>query len=104
MNPPPFLQATPNGCHLALKVQPRASNNEIGNLDGPELRLRVTAPPVDDAANEAVIRLLAETLDCPRSAIQIVRGRTSRHKIVLVQGLTPQTLLARLSPPRPTPS
>ena len=71
-----------------MKVQPRASRNEAGGLVGNELKVRGTAPPVDDAANEAVVRLLAEILDCPRGAVQIVRGHASRHKVVYLAGLT----------------
>ena len=81
---------------LAVKVQPRATTNGIGEALGAELRLKVTAPPVDAAANEAVIRLLAERFDCPRSKVQIVRGQTSRHKLVKLHGLSAQAVLAGL--------
>jgi uncharacterized protein YggU (UPF0235/DUF167 family) len=62
------------------------------------LKIKVTAPPVDSAANEALVRLLAEVLDCPRSAVQLVRGQTSRHKVVFVQGMTGAAVEAKLSP------
>jgi uncharacterized protein len=51
---------------------------------------------VDSAANEALLRLLAEALDCPRGAIQLVRGHTSRHKQLVVHGLSAEEVLARL--------
>ena len=89
----------PGGLQLSIKVQPRASQNDVGGLVGNELRVRVTAPPVDDAANEAVVRLLAEVLDCPRGAVQIVRGRTSRHKVVLVTGLSLEHVAGRFAGP-----
>ena len=79
-----------------MKVQPRASHNEIGEPLGDELKIRVTAPPVDAAANEALLRLLAERLDCPRGAVQLVRGQTSRHKVLFLQGLTLESVTARL--------
>ena len=72
--------------------------NEIGEPLGNELRIRVTAPPVDAAANEAMVRLLAETLDCPRSRIELVRGQTSRHKVVKLYGLSAETVAAKLWP------
>jgi uncharacterized protein (TIGR00251 family) len=83
---------------LSLKVQPRASRNEVGEPLGAELRVKVTAPPVDSAANEAVIRLLADTLDVPRNRVELVRGGTSRHKIVKVLGLSEAQILAKLTP------
>ena len=87
-----------SGVLLAIHLQPRASRNAVGEAVGDELKVRVTAPPVDSAANEALIELLAESLDCPKSAIQLVRGQTSRHKQVLVTGLPLQVVQQRLTP------
>jgi len=95
-NLPEFLTVQPDGVSLAIKLQPRASANEIGKPLGNELRIKVTAPPVDAAANEALLRLLAETLDCPRRAVVLLRGQTSRHKIVKLHGLSPDEVLAKL--------
>ena len=86
MTTPPFLQPQSDGVLLSVKLQPRASANEICQPLGNELRIRVTAPPVDAAANEALIRLLADILDCPRSRVELVRGNTSRHKIIKLHG------------------
>ena len=97
MSIPSFLRVQKDGVCLAIKLQPRASKNEIGPLLGDELKIKVTAPPVDAAANEALVRLLAETLDCPRSAVQLVRGLTSRHKTVLICRVAPETILKRLA-------
>jgi uncharacterized protein (TIGR00251 family) len=97
MSTPAFLRVQPDGVLLSIKVQPRASSNEIGELLGNELRVKVTAPPVDAAANEALIRLLAETLDCSRSQVELVRGHTSRHKVVKVFGLSEEVARAKLS-------
>ena len=93
---PSFLTAQSDGVLLTIKLQPRASANEIGEPLGAELRIRVTAPPVDAAANEALIRLLAATLDCPRGKIELVRGHTSRHKVVKVYGVTVAGVLPKL--------
>ena len=86
----PFLKAHPEGTLLSLKVIPCASRNEIGEAIGTELKVKVTAPPVDSAANRAVIELIVETLNCPRSAVTLVRGETARHKTLLLKGLTPE--------------
>ena len=101
-NPPPpgFLSVQADGVTLAVKVTPRAPRDEIGEALGNELRVKVTAPPVDAAANEALIRLLAETFGCPRSKVQIVRGRTARHKLVKLGGVSPGTVLEKIAPAR----
>jgi hypothetical protein len=94
---PSFLQTHENGVYLSVKLQPRASRNEIGEAAGTELKIKVTAPPVDSAANEALLRLLAEVLDCPRSGVQLVRGHTSRHKVVFLAATTVAAVAAKLS-------
>ena len=94
---PGYLQPHGDGFHLSVKLQPRASKDEIGAPAGNELKVKVTAPPVDFAANEALLRLLSDRLDCPRSAIQLVRGQTSRHKVVSIHGLTAEAITTRLS-------
>ena len=81
---------------MSVKLQPRASANEVGAPLGNELRIKVTAPPVDAAANEALVRLLAERLDYPRSKVELVRGQTSRHKLVKLYGISVEEVLARL--------
>ena len=93
---PPFLQARAEGVYLSIKVQPRASKNAIGEVLGEELKVKVTAPPVDSAANEALVEFLAETLGCARSAVRIARGQTSRHKQILVVGVSAAEIAERL--------
>ena len=98
MNLPPFIRKQIDGTVLlAVKVQPRASKNEVCGAAGNELRIRITAPPVDSAANEGLVRLLAEILDCPRSDVQLVRGQTSRHKVIAISGLQPELIATRLA-------
>ena len=94
---PPFIQMRPEGAVLSVKVQPRASKNAIGELLGNELKVKVTAAPVDSAANEALIEFLAETLACPRNSMRIVRGHTSRHKQVLVTGMSVKAIVTALA-------
>jgi len=96
-NLPGFLRAQTDGVLLAVKLQPRASANQIGEALGNELRIKVTAPPVDSAANEALVRFLAEQLDWPRNRVELVRGHTSRHKTIKLHGLSAETALARLA-------
>ncbi len=96
---PSFLRVQPDGILLSVKLQPRASANEIGEPVANELRIKVTAPPVDAAANEALLRLLADTLDCPRGRVELVRGHTSRHKVVKLHGLDITTVVSKLFPP-----
>jgi hypothetical protein len=88
MSAPAFLRAASDAVLLSIKLQPRASVDEIGEPLGGELRVRVTAPPVDAAANEALVRFLAKQLGCPRNRVELVRGHTSRHKVIKLHGLT----------------
>ncbi len=97
MTLPNFLRVQPDGIVLAIKLQPRASVNEIGEPLGDELRIKVTAPPVDAAANDALVRLLAETLGCPRSRVELLRGHTSRHKTLKVYGVKAETAVGALA-------
>lgn len=66
---------------IAVRVTPRSSRDAIEGVDeAGELRVRVTAPPADGAANAAVVKLLAKTLGVPKGAVTVVSGATSRHK------------------------
>jgi uncharacterized protein (TIGR00251 family) len=94
---PEFLHAQGDDVLLSVKVQPRASKNEIREPHGGELKIKVTAPPVDAAANEALVELLAEKLGCGRSRIEIVRGHKSRHKILKLSGFTLEGVLQRMA-------
>ena len=96
MSLPVFLRGGDDGALLSVKLQPRASANELGEELGGELRIKVTAPPVDAAANEALVKFLAEKLDWPRSRIELVRGHKSRHKVLKLAGLKPEEAAARL--------
>ena len=96
-NNPTFLRETPGAVLLSVKLQPRASKNEIGERLGDELKIKVTAPPVDAAANEALVRLLTEKLDCPRGRIELIRGHKSRHKVLKLHGLSPAGALEKLT-------
>ena len=97
MPPATFLRETSGGTLLSVKLQPRASRNAICAPLGDELKIKVTAPPVDAAANEALVKFLAEKLDCSRGRVELIRGHTSRHKSVMLYGFKPADVLKRFS-------
>lgn len=84
-----------NGASFAVKVAPRASHNKIAQIEDGVLKVRLTAPPVGGAANQALIKLLAKTLGLAKSQVQVIKGQKSRDKRILVQGLEP-TQISRL--------
>ncbi len=91
---------------LKLHVTPDAREEGIVGWQGQSLRLKVRARPEKGRANEAVIRLLSSHLGLPRASLSIVRGATSRDKLVNVDGLSEdqlQTLLGPSAPQRPSP-
>ena len=97
MPPATFLRETSGGTLLSVKLQPRASNNDIGPPLGDELKIKVTAPPVDAAANQALVEFLADKLKCSRGKVELLRGHTSRHKTILLHGFKSAEVLQRLS-------
>ena len=78
---------------FTVRVVPRASRTEIvGEVNG-TLRVRIAAPPVDGAANDELVRVLARALRLPRNAVTITAGQTSRLKRVAVSGVEAEALL-----------
>lgn len=82
------------GVRLRVRVQPRASRTECAGLVGHELKIRVAAPPVDGAANDALVRFLAALLGVSRSAVMLVAGVSRRSKVFEVRGAN-ETLVRR---------
>ncbi len=78
---------------ITVRVIPRSSRNTL-EWENEGLKARLTAPPVDNAANEALIALLSERLKVPRRAISIVRGTTSRHKTIEICNLSLEAIKA----------
>lgn len=78
---------------FTVRVVPRASRSEIVGEHAGTLRVRLAAPPVDGAANEELIRILARALKVPRTSIAIIGGSTSKLKRVAVNGIPPDALL-----------
>lgn len=73
---------------LSVRIQPRASKNELIGREGGGLKIRLTAPPVEGAANEALVKFLADELGIAKSRVEIVSGHTSRDKIIRIDGLS----------------
>lgn len=76
---------------LAIRVQPRAKRTEVAGEREGAVVIRVSAPPVDGRANEAVRRLVAKRLGVPLGAVRIVRGETGRDKVVRIEGVDAET-------------
>lgn len=84
---------------LKVRIVPRAKNNAIeGWMEDGSLKVRVQAPPVDGKANDALIRLLAQTLGFPARNISLRSGHTGRNKILAFAGITPEGLQKLLKP------
>jgi uncharacterized protein (TIGR00251 family) len=76
-----------NDLTFSVYVQPRSSNNRIAGLHGKAIKVCVTAPPLEDKANAAVIHLFADLFGVPKSAVSIKSGRQARNKKVLINNL-----------------
>jgi uncharacterized protein len=96
VSPSSPISPTATGVRLRLRIQPRASREEVVGVSGDAIRIRLTAPPVDGAANEALVRFLALRLEVPRSAVELVSGLTGRTKLVAVAGLSAEETGRRL--------
>jgi len=86
----------PAALRLQIHLQPRATRDRIVGWHGSALKVQVHAPPVDGAANAALVELLAATLAIPRRAVRILQGGTSRNKLVEIDSPDPATCRQRL--------
>lgn len=82
------VTAAPGGVRVAVRVIPRAARTEIAGIRNGSLLVRLAAPPVDGAANDALITFLATVFDLPRRAVILSSGQHSREKRVMVEGVT----------------
>lgn len=94
---PAFLSQRGTEVLIAVKAQPRASRTETAGTHGSELRIRLAAPPVDNAANRELLTFLAKQLECPRGSLRLVRGEKAAHKWIAVTGLTLAEVTRRLA-------
>ena len=84
------IQKNPQGLVFKVLVQPRSSKNMLAGLHGDALKVKLTAPPVNNAANRMCIKFLAKALAVPPSSLEIVSGHTSRNKQVLLRSDRPE--------------
>lgn len=82
----PFFTVIEDGVILNIHVQPRASKNQVCGLQGEALKIRLTSPPVDGAANKLCREYLADLFGVAKSYVEIISGETSRHKRVRISG------------------
>jgi uncharacterized protein (TIGR00251 family) len=83
----PF-QRSKKGVTLKIKVEPRSSRKGISGVVGDAIKIKVNAPPVGGAANEELIEVLSEEFGIKKTSIKILRGMSSRNKVVEIEGVT----------------
>jgi hypothetical protein len=88
--------SAPRHSTLCVRVQPRASRNAIVGWTGDTLKLKLTAPPIEGAANDACLTFLSRLLDVPASHLSLLVGERSRTKLIRITGLTHEQVQARL--------
>jgi uncharacterized protein (TIGR00251 family) len=93
---PPYLQETRDGVILRVKVQPRASRDEVTGVHGDALKVRIAAPPVEGAANIRLVMVLAKKLGVSRGQLELRTGSTSRLKAIAIQGISADEVRRRL--------
>ena len=91
-----MIRSTPSGVELDVHVIPRARKTEIAGLREQAIGIRLAAPPVDGAANDALVAFVAEWLAVPRRAVHILSGERSRRKRLSVDGVTAELVRGRL--------
>ncbi len=91
-----MIESTPDGVVIAVRVIPRSGRSGITGTRGGALLVRLNAPPVEGAANDELVEVMAETLGVPRRAVTIVSGERSRTKRVRVAGVDADHVASRL--------
>jgi uncharacterized protein (TIGR00251 family) len=92
----PYLQETRDGVILRVKVQPRASRDEVTGVHGDALKVRIAAPPVEGVANIHLVTVLAKKLGVSRGRLELRTGSTSRLKSIAIQGISAAEVRRRL--------
>jgi uncharacterized protein (TIGR00251 family) len=85
------IRETDSGLEIRIYVQPRAKRSEVSGVHDGALKIKVTAPPVEDAANRAVMEFMASLLHIPKSKLRILSGSRSRQKTLLAEGVSSDT-------------
>jgi len=83
----PFVRSVAAGVRLSIRLQPGAKKPGVAGLHGQELKIKISSPPVDGAANQALIEFLADLTGVRKSNIEIISGHTTRSKLVEIRGL-----------------
>jgi len=95
----PRTKSADVGAILVVRVQPRSNENALAGWSGDTVKVRVTAPPVEGAANTACLFVLSKLLDVPFTHVSFVKGEHSRNKVVRILGLTQDQVQGRLGRP-----
>ena len=90
------ISESPVGVTIKVYLAPRSSANSVIGVHDGEIKVAITAPPVDGAANRALVEFIAKRLSVPKSAVKLVSGEASRHKIIVAAGVDAQTALRKL--------
>ncbi len=91
------IESTPSGVTIKVYVAPRASTNRVVGVHNGAIKVALTAPPVEGAANKALVEFLAKALQVPKGSVRLASGEASRHKVVAVSGVDAQTTWRNLS-------
>jgi uncharacterized protein (TIGR00251 family) len=83
---------------LEVYIQPRASRTELAGMHGGVLKIRIAAPPVENAANRALIDFIAQHLGIAKRCVRVISGGTNRRKVLEVDGVTADVIAAKLGP------
>jgi len=89
------ISELPDRIRIEIKVQPRSSKNQVAGEQDGALKIKLTAPPVDGEANQALIKYLSTWLKIPKKNITLLKGETSRHKLVEIKGIDKNSLLKK---------
>ncbi len=91
------MSTSGNEAKISVRVHPNAAKNEVVNFTDRILQVRISAPPVKGKANRELIAFLSQILDIGKSKVSIIKGHSSRHKIIAIDGMSQQDIMERLS-------
>ena len=92
-----FIRESKGSCTLSVKVIPRSSRNQVVGVEQGVLKIKLTAPPVEGAANEALVEFLADIFKKPKKSVSLLSGQQSRHKVVRISELKSSEILEVLN-------
>ena len=99
------MRPKPNpGCQIEVRVTPRSTRNKVDVTEQGRLHIWTSAPPTDGQANAAICDLVAKALAIPRTSVSVMRGGTSRNKVLQIDGMDLEKVRAKLAPRKPPES